>query len=68
MDAEVSVGVEVVVSGGHLFWIEELGHLASAGAVGEGCCMRSVCVVRGVCGPRSIVDRGHWFRQWRRLH
>lgn len=45
MDAKVSVGVEVVVSGGHLFWIEELGHLASAGAVGQGRCMGSVCVV-----------------------
>lgn len=68
MDAKVSVGVEVVVSGGHLFGIEELGHLASAEAVGQGRCMGSVCVVWRVCGTWGMVDWGHRFRQRRRLH
>lgn len=39
MDSKVGVGVKVVVSGGHLFRVEKLSHLATARAAGQRGCM-----------------------------
>lgn len=34
MDPEVGVGVEVIISRGHLLWVQQLGHLAPSWAAG----------------------------------
>lgn len=81
VDTKVCIRVEVVVTGGHLIWAEEFGHLAPAGtgrqAGGMGCVWRSR-------RPRSMLDRRHrlgqrgglcrlrrnyadWLRLWLRL-
>lgn len=56
VDTKVCIRVEVVVTGGHLIWAEEFGHLAPAGtgrqAGGMGCVWRSR-------RPRSMLDRRH---------
>lgn len=56
MNAKVGIGVKVVVSRGHLLWVEKLGHLTppwtarEAGGVGR---------VRWKRRPRRMLDRRH---------
>ena len=56
MDAKVGIGVKVIVSRGHLFWVEELGHLPPAGRAGQAGRMGAVC---GAGGPCRRLDGGH---------
>ena len=58
VDAEVSIGVEVVVPWCHFLRADELGDLASAGTGGQGRYMRRV----GDAG--HMVGSRHWFGQW----
>lgn len=62
MDAKVGVGVKVVVPGGHLLRVEELGHLPPARAARQG------GSVGRMGRPRDMVDGGHRLGQRGGLH